>query len=195
MHRGGGKAARLHLDTGGQIELLRVAELAGLRVDELRDFNPGHLRWATPPGSPQELLVPIAAAARLREGLAALPASQRVTWEHYRIRRGDSLISIAKRFDTAVSLLREANNLRGSFIRAGDTLMIPDSRAWRESLAMAEVQPSGVRRGYTVRSGDSLYLIASRFNVSIDELINWNRLDPRAYLRPGQQLTLFVTDP
>lgn len=179
------------VDLGGQLEMLRAASLAGIDLTELRRYNPGHLRWATPPDL-HELLVPLERAAQMRAGLASLPGDQRVTWQRYRIRRGDSLIGIAGRFDTEVGLLREVNNLRGNFIRAGDTLMIPDSSAWQESLALASGQRGGVRRGYTVRRGDSLYEIARRFNVSIDQLISWNRLDPQRYLQPGQALTLYV---
>lgn len=180
------------VDTGGQIEMLRAAQLAGLELVELRRFNPGQLRWATAPNNGDELLVPLAVAEKMRAGLAALPDSERVTWEHYRIRQGDSLIRIAKRFDTQVAMLREVNNIRGHFIRAGDTLMIPNSAAWRASLAMADTGRTGVRRGYTVQRGDSLYLIANRFGVSIDDIIAWNALDPGRYLQPGQSLTLFL---
>lgn len=180
------------VDTGGQIEMLRASTLAQLPLEELRRYNPGYLRWATLPDQSHELLVPPYAAKRLQDGLAALGPQERVTWEHYRIRRGDSLIRIARRFDTEVGLLREVNNLRGNLIRAGDTLMIPNSAAWRQSLALAESGTTGIRRGYRVRRGDSLYTIASRFNVTIDELITWNDLDPDRYLQPGQALTLYI---
>lgn len=178
--------------TGGQIEMLRAAELAGMELLDLRRYNPGQLRWATAPHGSGELLVPADRAQALAEAFAALPDDERVTWEHYRIRRGDSLIRIAQRFDTRVALLREVNNIRGNMIRAGDTLMIPSSEAWRESLAMARKGRTGVRRGYTVRSGDSLYVIARRFGVTIDDIISWNDLDPDRYLQPGQPLTLFI---
>lgn len=180
------------IDTGGQIEMLRVAELVGLELTDLRRFNPGQLRWATAPHGNDELLLPIAVAPRARTALAALPDEERVTWEHYRIRRGDSLITIAKRFDTQVGLLRQVNNIRGNLIRAGDTLMIPNSEAWEQSLALAKGGKTGIKRGYRVRQGDSLYVIAARFKVSIDDIITWNRLDPNRYLQPGQSLTLYV---
>ncbi|MFT4768879.1 MAG: membrane-bound lytic murein transglycosylase D [Glaciecola sp.] len=180
------------IDTAGQVEMLRAAELAGLELVELRNFNPGQLRWATAPNGDGKLLVPISVAESLAVTLAELPDSQRVTWQHYRIRRGDSLIRIAKNFDTQVGLLREVNNLNGNLIRAGDTLMIPDSVAWQQSLALAQSGSTGVRRGYTVRSGDSLYEIAMRFDVTIDDIIGWNKLDPGRYLQPGQSLTLYL---
>lgn len=180
------------IDTGGQIEMLRAAELAGIDLMELRKYNPGQLRWATAPQGDGKLLVPAPKAAPLELALAALPETDRVTWQHYRIRRGDSLIRIANRFDTQVGLLREVNNIRGNFIRAGDTLMIPNSAAWQSSLALAQGGETGVRRGYKVRRGDSLYEIAQRFEVTIDDIISWNKLDPRRYLQPGQSLTLYL---
>ncbi|MEM6303028.1 MAG: LysM peptidoglycan-binding domain-containing protein [Pseudomonadota bacterium] len=180
--------------TGGQIELLRIAQLSGLKLNELRQYNPGQLRWATAPNGSNEILVPLNNAAKARAALAELPESERVTWEHYRIRSGDSLIRIAKRFDTQVGLLRDVNNIKGHFIRAGDTLMIPNNAAWQESLALAQLGSVGVARNYRVRSGDSLYKIAQRFDINLEDIISWNRLDPKRYLQPGQSLTLYLRE-
>lgn len=177
--------------TGGQIELARAAELAGVDEGLLRALNPGQLRWATAPGQRQELLLPPEAVERFEEGVASLPAGERVRWQHYTIRRGDNLGRIARRFDTSVALLREANKLRGSLIRAGDTLLIPQGGAWGGSLALRD-DDAPRTRDYQVKRGDSLYRIAGRFNVSIEDIVSWNSLDPGAYLQPGQQLTLYL---
>ena len=48
------------------------------------------------------------------------------------------------------------------------------------------------RLSYRVRRGDSLWLIASRFNVSIKELKQWNKIGAKKYIQPGQRLTVFV---
>ncbi len=45
---------------------------------------------------------------------------------------------------------------------------------------------------YTVRNGDSLYLIAKKFRISINQLARWNNIDKNKILRPGQRLTLYV---
>jgi len=45
---------------------------------------------------------------------------------------------------------------------------------------------------YTVRNGDSLYLIASRFRVTVNEITRWNNIDKNKILRPGQRLTMYV---
>jgi membrane-bound lytic murein transglycosylase D len=45
---------------------------------------------------------------------------------------------------------------------------------------------------YTVRNGDSLYVIARKFRVGIDQIAKWNNLDKNKILRPGQTLTMYV---
>jgi membrane-bound lytic murein transglycosylase D len=180
--------------TGGQLEMTRAASLAGVDPAVLRELNPGQLRWATSPDAAPELLLPVGTGQRFTREVAALGPGDRVQWQHYRIERGDNLIGIAKKFDTEVGLLRQVNGIRGSMIRAGKTLMIPAGNGdWQQSLAMAE-RGEASRRGYRVRQGDSLYRIAGRFNVSINDIIAWNSLDPGKYLQPGQKLTLYVRD-
>ncbi|MDX1397441.1 MAG: LysM peptidoglycan-binding domain-containing protein, partial [Oceanospirillum sp.] len=48
------------------------------------------------------------------------------------------------------------------------------------------------RVGYKVRQGDSLARIAGKFNVSVKQIVSWNKIDKRKYLQPGQSLTLYV---
>jgi membrane-bound lytic murein transglycosylase D len=177
-------------NTGGQIELQRAAQLAGIELSKLRALNAGHLRWATAPDRP-DLLLPIGAGEPFSEGVAALTPEERVRWEYYKIQNGDNLIGIAKAFNTDVALLRQANSIRGSMIRAGDTLMIPKGEAWVSSIAMATSEKP-TAKGYRVRRGDSLHRIAGKFNVSVNEIVAWNQLDPGKYLQPGQKLTLYV---
>ncbi len=45
---------------------------------------------------------------------------------------------------------------------------------------------------YIVRSGDSLYLIASRFRITVRDIVRWNNIDENKILRPGQKLTMYV---
>ena len=177
--------------TGGQIELARAASLAEIELHSLQALNPGQLRWATSPDVAQELLLPLGTKERFNQGIASLTEADRVRWEHYRIKSGDNLIGIAKKFDTEVGLLREVNNVRGSMIRAGDTLMIPYGSDWASSMAMV-TRSERQQQGYRVRRGDSLYRIAGKFNVSVNDIVSWNSLNPGDYLQPGQRLTLYV---
>jgi membrane-bound lytic murein transglycosylase D len=45
---------------------------------------------------------------------------------------------------------------------------------------------------YVVRNGDSLYLIANKFRVTIGDLLRWNKIDKNKVLRPGQKITVFA---
>lgn len=185
-------AAFAAVTVNGQIEMRRFA--TQLNVDEflLRRFNPGILRWATDPNGSPEILVPVDIAGQALAVAQELPSMPRTQWHRYTIQPGDSLIRIAKRFDLEVALLRAANDIKGSFIRAGDTLMIPTGG---ESTVLADgrrVYRASMR--YTVQRGDSLYKIADRFRISISDLASWNAIDPKDYLRPGQSLTLFPSE-
>jgi membrane-bound lytic murein transglycosylase D len=113
------------VDVGGQIDLGRVADLGGIPLEELRALNPGYKRWATAPDGPHELLVPIPASEQLGEALAALPPSERLRFARHKVRRGDTLIAIARRYGVSLEALREVNRVRGSLIRPGQELLLP----------------------------------------------------------------------
>lgn len=181
------------VNTAGQIEMARAASLADMDMTTLRAYNPGQLRWATSPEQVQELLVPNEVAGRMTAGISTLTDADRVSWQHYRIQQGDSLIRIARKFDTEVGLLQQVNHIKGNLIRAGKTMMIPIGSSWESSLALAQSgEPQA--KGYRVRSGDSLHRIADKFDVTVNEIVAWNSLNPSTYLQPGQKLTVWVDE-
>ena len=97
----------------------------------------------------------------------------------HRVAAGDTLYNIAQRYNMNVADLLPANNIRGSTIRPGHV----------SKLAEASSQRNAVRNvSYTVRKGDTLNTIASRFNVDINDIRRWNR-NTRT-LVPGQRLNL-----
>lgn len=116
----------------------------------------------------------------------------------YTVRSGDSLWTISRHYGVSVSQLARWNGMApGDTLRPGDRLVI-----WRQhgKLALAGINedpggkgaPPGTRQTirYRVRSGDSLWEIARRFNVEVSEIRSWNRLGK--YLQPGQTLRLHV---
>ena len=174
-------------DTGGPLHFVEAAKLAGVDIDTLLALNPGHLRGSLSPHRPAELLLPVGTRDRFEANVDQHSPENRMQWQTYRIKRGDNLGKIARKFDTNITMLQQINGIRGSEIRTGDTLKIPGAR---ELLATSE---GSFPTGYQVRMGDSLYRIADRFKVSISSIIAWNALDPDDYLHPGQKLTLYVT--
>lgn len=173
------------VDAGGVSEMSQAAELAGVDIDTLRALNSGRLGESFTLSQPSEILLPVGARDRFEYNISQLSPQELVQWETYRIKPGDSLAQIARKFDTQVAVLQEANAIHGSQIQAGDTLRIPsDGQPVKESTTTDRPLD------YKVCAGDSLYGIAGRFNVSVNELIAWNALDPGDHLRPGQTLKL-----
>ncbi len=105
---------------------------------------------------------------------------------NHRVRPGESLWVIARRYSVSVADIQRWNNMgQRTTIRPGQRLSIRAESSTR-SRSPAQTQPSQ----YTVRNGDSLWLIARRLNVSMADLMRWNDLDENSILRPGQVLTI-----
>ncbi|GAA5316592.1 MAG: LysM peptidoglycan-binding domain-containing protein [Candidatus Pelagadaptatus aseana] len=194
------------VDTGSQIDLAQAAQLAEISINDLYKLNPGFNRWATAPDGPHRLLVPVEKAETFRSNLNGVPPEQRLSWKRYIIRDGDSLISIAKKFNTQVSVLKDTNNLRGNTIRAGKALMIPVASASQNSYAYSQSQrvkkqadryqgrAGNHKIEYRVRPGDSLWNIARKYNVSVRALAKWNSMAPKDTLRENQKLVIWTNN-
>ena len=160
-------------------------------------------QWATDPQGPHHLLIPIAHLNTFNSNLAKLPSSKRVSWERYTIVPGDSLLRLANRYHVSVELLRTINNVDGTMIRAGKTLMIPiaskDAAAYTLSAAQRVIArqkqinqtQASKRVEYKVKSGDSLWKIAKKYKVSIKQIASWNKLSSKSVLQIGDKLNIW----
>lgn len=114
--------------------------------------------------------------------------SSRLTRFHtlkHTVRPGDTLSEIAQHYGTSIKNLRRQNSIKGDIVKIGAVLEI-QTKAKASSVI-------GLRKfSYKVRRGDSLYLIAKRFSLSIVDITKWNNLNSEKYLQPGQKLTLFI---
>ena len=98
----------------------------------------------------------------------------------YTVKSGDSLWSIANRFGTTVDTLRTINNLSTNTLQVGQVLKLPTTNT-----------STGNNNGntYTVKSGDSLWSIARKYDTTVSELQNLNNLTSTT-LQVGQVLQL-----
>ena len=180
-----------------RMDLSKVAAVANIDEDELFQLNPA-LKQRTTLDGPQHLLVPSSKAQLLtstlstmkpEELLAMRPKKQvfdevetaRVAGRtrSYKVRSGDNLTLIAKANKVDVHDLQRWNKLNGQALKVGQTLVMQDTR---KVAAKKPVQ-------YKVKKGDSLYMVAKRFNVEMQHLKRWNPRTGQA-LKPGQMLVV-----
>ena len=93
----------------------------------------------------------------------ALPIQEKV----YTIKRGDTLYSIAREYNTTVEKIKELNKLSNNILSIGQELILPISE---------EIEEVNNYSIYTVKKGDSLWKIAKEHNIQVDELIDLNNL-------------------
>ncbi len=104
--------------------------------------------------------------------------------QRYQVKQGDNLWKIAKTQKVSIKELAKWNNLNVKEpLKLGQVLNleVESGRA-----------PSQKKLQYRVRSGDSLYRIANKFDLTVNEILEWNNLSPKHLLKPGQRLTLFI---
>jgi membrane-bound lytic murein transglycosylase D len=184
--------------TDGQINMKLAAEIAGISPAELYELNPAFHRFATDPSGPFFLLLPVEAADVFSENVVQLTEEQRLGLTRYTVRRGDSVVSVAKRFNTTATVIREMNDLPQGPLTVGEDVRVPSAVTdlpAKVMLAAAQVD-GGHGRSRTrahvqvVRRGDSLWTIARRHGMSVDTLALMNGMHPDDALRAGQRIKL-----
>ena len=188
------------VDAKTQMDIALAAEMADIPVGELHGLNPGYSQWATSPKGPHTFIVPLEKKAQFEQKLANTSAKDRLKWQRYKIKSGDSLIKIANRFNTTPDIIQAVNNIKGNMIRKGKHLLIPiaaqDLSQYEHSvdqrLAAKQQQKSGsFKIDYTVKKGDTLWDISRAHKVNIRSLAKWNNMAPRDPIHPGQNLAIW----
>jgi len=162
----------------------------GLGQEEIRALNPALRRPILdgrrylPRGYP--LRVPPGSGEEIARAYAAIPSEeksrsqQRDQW--YRVRRGDTLIKIARLFGTSLNALVAVNDIRDpDRIRKGAVLAIPSGQGSKEQ---------GRPGSYRVQRGDTLSKIARLFGTSVNALMAANNLRNPNHVRKGTVLTI-----
>ncbi len=197
-----------------------LATKAEVHVDELKPLNPAvdHDVWAgrvlLPAG--YRLRVPSGKGETFRAAYAALPAEMKLSRQaggSHRVRGGETLSVIAKRYGVSVTALQQANQMgRRTNLRIGQTLHIPGrvaasaaqpapakTDATQPKVAPASTQPpedapaeatATDGRTYIVKKGDTLFSIARQLGVSVESLRRANTLSSSGRIYVGQKLKL-----
>ena len=203
------------------VDLRRLAVRSGVPIATLRDLNPALLHDVTPPHRPSTLRVPVGRGLELATLIATLPPSERLTYWMHKVRSGESLSSIARRYRTNIQAIRDMNNLKRSQLRVGQQLMVapisdtspkyaarpaprqrarsaslarvnPRKKAATASITQARVQAEKRRVArHVVSAGDTLWSIARRYGVSVEHIRSTNTARRSNRLAIGEILDIF----
>ena len=181
--------------------LAAVANAAGVPGDSVSELNPHVLRGMTPPGDSLWVRVPVGRAEGFEERFAALEPDERRALERLVSKKGQTMLSIAKKHGVTSKQLAwynpKAAKLKSGALRAGQTIYVPR----RDVVALARDVPNpsveryprrstsgGIRR-HVVKSGETLSGIAKRYGTSAKTLTKLNGLRS-AKIIPGQSLVV-----
>ena len=188
------------VDIDSQVDLAFAAELAGMSLKELHGLNPGFNRWATSPEGPHRLVLPLNKAATFSQALAKIDQKERLNWVRHSVKAGDSLGKIAQQYHTTINVLKKVNELDSTMIRIGQALMVPvalqelDSYTLSQEQRLANLQNNSSTKQkirHIVKSGDTLWDIARKYNISTKQLAKWNGMAPGDTLRLGKTLIIW----
>ncbi|MGB0753880.1 MAG: LysM peptidoglycan-binding domain-containing protein [Candidatus Pseudothioglobus sp.] len=184
-----------------QFDLALIAQWTNLSIDEIYSFNPGLKRWATPEALPYKILLPVDVVGDFKEILTNQKNRPKVSWTRYKVKEGDSLSIIAQNFNTTINQIQSVNNINGSLIRANSYLIVPLARESEAYYSLSDVQREKSRLNatknsdkliYKVVSGDSLWKISRNFDVTVNDLVRWNKIVPTAPLSIGKELVILI---
>lgn len=212
-----------HITVNKPVNLRQMADKMGLNYEDFKALNP-KFKGEVAPIKGQELVLRVPPGTNEAAVVAANAAfvdqvqfvADQGDTQTYKIRRGDNLKTIARRYRTSVAYLRDLNDLpRKTRLKVGMTIYIPDrtplkDRSDRKSsvnvakheskkaAATSDSAPITDNEGgrfYIVQSGDSLFTIAQKYSTSVSQLQNLNNIKRRSKLKLGMKLKLPSSTP
>jgi len=171
------------------LDLKTVAKALGCGVAEIKELNPELLREFTPPNKEEyRLRIPKGAKNAFWAAYDEMASSKPTSFAKHKIRRGETIASIARKYGVSKYALLEANNMTSkSKIIAGKTLIVPvPSYGGNTRETKGEYAAEG--NVYVVRNGDTVWDIARAFGTTPDSIRKLNSLGRNSQIYVGQKL-------
>ena len=203
------------------VDLRLVAEWTNAPIDQIEALNPELRRWTTPVRTPEyEIKLPVGTGDVFRARLAETPPDQLNAFQWHSVKRGETLLSIARKLKVRQADLAEANSLTlRARVQPGKQLIIPrapttllaarpnnpapetvmaasrpvvSEKAMLAAGRAESVEPE--RIVYRVKRGDTLFSIAKVYNTTVASLKSWNTRTIRGTrINIGDRLTIHTT--
>ena len=174
------------------IDVRLAAKLAEMPVEEFIALNPGFSRPMIRADMTSRIVLPADRVEIFHENLTKYDDKSLVSWKTYQPKKGDTLDAIARKFAVSLAQLKEVNGITPRARAMPATLVVPvDGAHDLGRLPIMYAPPiavSGPRVfSHTVKVGETLPGIASRYRVSVADLRRWNKV---GRLTAGQKLTI-----
>ena len=166
----------------GQVEVLTLSEYLDIKPELLYKLNAGYTKWASAPENESVFYIPSEKYILFEDEDNPFKNSNQINWISHIVQSGDSLWSLASKYDTEVKIIKKINYLNNDLLSINDTLLIPLSKSKSNKFIPYEM--------YIVSEGDTLWSIAKEYNIEIRDLSRMNSIDENSYLQLGQQLSI-----
>ena len=166
----------------GQVEVLTLSEYLDIKPELLYKLNAGYTKWASAPEDESVFYIPSEKYILFENEDNPFKNSNQINWISHIVQSGDSLWSLASKYDTEVKIIKKINYLKNDLLSINDTLLIPLSKSKSNNFIPYEM--------YIVSEGDTLWSIAKEYNIEIRDLSRMNSIDENSYLQLGQQLSI-----
>jgi membrane-bound lytic murein transglycosylase D len=182
-------------------DLKAMAAALQMDWDDFRALNPAFWEPASHPERESNIYIPAKKSMLAANYLQGDVKQYTSYYTYYRVRKGDSWYKIGRRCGIPYGVLKAYNNRSSNILRPGESIKIPgrgearktasSMRSGRASTSVTDSKTRDLakkRSNYTVRNGDSLWLVAKRHGVKMTTLAKANGLSSRARLKIGQKL-------
>ncbi len=178
-------------------DLTVLARAAGIKLKTLQKYNPELRQSATPDVPSYVLKLPKEKKEIFLANYNALPEDERFApvFVTHRIRKGESLWTISKKYGISIHDLASRNKIRNRHkIRIGQKLVIPVRGSSYSGAATNTAGSNHKQVIHKVRKGDTLGHIAERYRTRSSKIRRWNGIKYGQYIHPGQKLIIWVKD-
>ena len=166
----------------GQVEILALSEFLEIKPELLYKLNAGYTKWASAPKDKSIFFIPKEKYAQFVSQENPFNSINNINWITHTVKKGDNLWDLSIKFDTEVNIIKEVNYLNDDILSINDTLLIPLSKTKSNDFIPYQM--------YIVSEGDTLWGIAEKYNLDVEDLAKMNSLNKNEYLQLGQQLSI-----